>query len=60
MPCPARKIRYLSSAYCPEKVLSEILIIGRSKVQVLLGPPFFIKIIDTATARAPDYFRGDG
>jgi hypothetical protein len=47
MPCPARKIRYLSSAYCSEKVLSEILIIGRSKAdgrpdQVLLGPPYGI------------------
>jgi hypothetical protein len=43
---PARKTRYLSSAYYPDSALSELLIIGRSKVQVLMGPPFLIRIIE--------------
>jgi hypothetical protein len=38
---PAQKTRYKSSPYCPGSVLSELLIIGRSKVQVLLGPPSY-------------------
>ena len=38
----AQKTRYKSSTYCPGSALSLLLIIGRSKVQVLLGPPFLI------------------
>ena len=45
-PRPTRKIRYNSSTCSPSSVLSPLLIIGRSKVQVLLGPPFFIVFID--------------
>jgi hypothetical protein len=46
LPHPTRKTRYLSSAYCPGSALSKLLIIGRSKVQILLGPPFSIDFRD--------------
>ena len=55
MALSTEKNPYLSSPYCLDFGLSVLLIIGRSKVQVLLGPPFFIKIIELAIARASDY-----
>ena len=46
MLCPAKATRYFSSAYWSAFRLCVLLIIGRSKVRVLLGPPFLIKIIE--------------
>jgi hypothetical protein len=43
LPRYVRKTPYLSSTYYPGSALSPLLIIGRSKVRVLLGPPFFMK-----------------
>jgi hypothetical protein len=40
-PLPPKKIRYVSSSYWPIPPQTTLLIIGRSKVQILLGPPFF-------------------
>jgi hypothetical protein len=37
---PAQKTRYKSSTYCPSSVLSELLIIGRSKAWAAPLSPF--------------------